>query len=67
MTKVKNFIKSDSFYKVILVFLLLLFFLQSLFFALYVREGIFPDEAHHLKPVSYTHLDVYKRQREDIV
>lgn len=49
MTKVKNFIKSDSFYKVILLFLFLLFFLQSLFFALYVEEGIFPDEPHHIK------------------
>ena len=49
MTKIQKFLKLDSFYKVILVLLFLLFFLQSLFFALYVREGIFPDEAHHLK------------------
>lgn len=49
MTEIKSFIKSDSFYKIILVFLFLLFFLQSFFFALNVREGVFPDEPHHIK------------------
>lgn len=45
----KKFLKSDSFYKIILVLFFLFFFFQSLFFALYVREGVFPDELHHIK------------------
>ena len=27
-------------------------------------EGVYKYDGHHITPVSYTHLDVYKRQRQ---
>ncbi|NLZ24526.1 glycosyltransferase family 39 protein [Candidatus Dojkabacteria bacterium] len=45
----KKILNSISFYRIALFFFFLVFFLESLFFALYIREAIFPDEGHHLR------------------